>query len=524
MAHPQTTEVRPVEVPILGMNWRDPLARMDPRFGEYLDNFMPETQYLKLRGGYQIHCTLPGDNDDILALGVHDNAKLYAYGSYIEDTGPSDFDHNIYNVTTSTASLEETTDTSDEAGGCYAFNLHGRIYFVSGPNALGQHDDLSRYTKGSSTWTDWTFDTTEGFVCTSYKGRIYIFSESGSEGSRAVHMDYAALGAVGGATTQVDFDEFFRQEGGVSWAGVMAGPSNRSDEQFLAFGNERGEILVYAGDYPGATNWEQVAYFKTAPPLHFNAAMEYRNDIWIPTEAGIVSLRKLFEQGSDTDEEVSVSSAINPYWNELIKNVGAADSNASMCYWPEENKVFCLMKGSLSASGTYTSTTHTMFVYNAYTGGWCIHRLANLHATKIGNLVYMNNAIYFSSAQVVMTYNPDSYKDEDYDSASTYNTYVGTIYGAYENYSSQRKYKEAVALEPLFETDFDNDKVKMSMSSDFGRKTTGEVDKAFTTDGYVRVPYNVGIKGHYLQWRMGVTADDTSTDGFKLYSMGIALK
>ena len=389
MPNAQSVPVTPVEIPILGQNNRDPLSQMDPRTAQFINNFMPEQRSLNLRGGWKIHTTISGV-DTIMALGTYQSTSLFAYCDMTSGN------HTIYDVTTTTASSAEVTDsaTGDLA---YPANTANLLYFMT--NKSSSHSTEYRYYNGSS-WVDWGFQESSsdigGYVVTHYKGRPYIF--------RGYNMYWGStIGSVTGSTNLVDLSSLFRISGRVAAAGILAGPSESANELYLALFSNWGEVLVYAGDNPEATNWELIGQFKVAPLLLDNAILEYRNDIWIATTTGMVSLRKLFELGSDTDEEVSTSALINPLWSKLVKQVGIASTRCSLAYWPEENKIFVLLRGSFDAMDTYTAGTHTMFVYNAYTGAWTTSTLALLDSSDFGKLTYFNDGLYLTSANVVMT-------------------------------------------------------------------------------------------------------------------------
>lgn len=519
MAVPQTVDIIPLEIPVLGLNRRDPLSMMDPRYAAWIDGWEPEPQFVRIRNGIIIHANMSTKCDDILGLGAYGTTALYVYTQ--KDTE----NNKIWNVTSSgvpSAAAETCADdTADEA---YLVKFGNRSAFT----VEADYSDCGRVYDGSS-WTAWgfTYDPGTGAapiggrVVVSFKGRVYIFSGTG--------LYYSALAAVTGATTYVDFSTRLNESGSIVWAGVLTSPSNKGDELFLAFGNSKGEVLVYAGDNPGATNWEQVAYFKISPPLWYNSALQYNNDIWIATSTGIISVRKLFESSVGgqigNPDVVSVSSAINPYWIQLTSaSTSWGHTRCSMAYWPEQNKVYVLMLGYIGSDGTYISNEVTLFSYNAFTGAWMPSGVLSGYATSLGSLTYFNNGLYFWLKRGTDTFvlkMSTAFKDEILTAPGTYSTLVPVLQSAYTNLGNNDHNKQVVGFECLINTDLSS--IGMHAAADFGRKVSDQSRQTLLL-GNSNAAFHVGVKGTYLQYRIQGMMTDTSTEGLELYSMGVMIK
>lgn len=518
MSFPVTKPPIPVELPILGMNRRDARSAMDPRYAEWALNWEPEPQYCRVRNGWSIHCTLQ-DVSMVLGLGKHQN-ELYAYTQ-----GPSG-NNDIYDVTSSTESLDHTTGSStpDEA---YPVNAANQLYFVT------EHSwaNGARYYDGS-TWNNWGFTegggSIGGRVMTSYKGRIYIFNGQ--------DMYYSAVGAVTGATTKVDYTSIFKEAPGVIWAGVITNSTGTAQETYLAFGNGAGEILVYGGDNPGAANWTQVGKFKISPPVFYNSALEINNDIWIPTTSGLASLKELFKAGSSSSSRFyNVSWPIDPYWTNLIReindDIGFYNNYLSTAYWPEQNKVFILVSGSIDEDGTYDNTVHTLLCYNTITEAWTVNTLGQMSDTGLGgdvrSLTYFNNGLYLATSNVVMKYDLTKWTDEAYDSVSTRSAFSYKLHSAYQNMGSHHKFKKVRGFVPIAKTDFtgalSNELPSMKSAVDFGSQVSA-AEKAKLISGYNQPFYACGNTGTYFQWRLEGEGDSASSDGYELYAMGAVVE
>lgn len=524
MPRPHTAPPIPVPLPIRGLNRLDPLSDMDPQYAAWLLNIEPETLFLRGRGDYSIHADLSLVADRGIALAAHGD-QLFAY------VDASTGNHAIYDVTTSTPALDHTTGgtTADEA---YEIDFGKASYFFTEADFA----NAARYFDGSS-WNSWGY--TDGGsigarVGVGHKGRMYIFGGTGG-----TIMYYGGFGFFTGATTDLDLSPIFNEPGEVRWAKTLASAGDRADEQYLAIGNAVGEILVYAGDNPEAPNWELVGKYKTSPPLFYNCALEYRNDVWIATTTGIVSLRKMMQFGSELTEDISVSTKIDPYWTEHVRNVVTNEGSqlstaASMAFWPEQNKIYVLMRGFTNFLGTYDATHATMFVYNGFTGAWSPHELATVDGESVGSVKYFNNALYFLTADKVYVYASDTFNgDEVYDDPGTHESYLYTVHSAYMAFGTANKYKKIHGIEPIIRSDTDGTDILATLAADFQRRTTGVARANFNLNSAepgnppqrFHFPfYSIGIEGSYLQWRISGSAVTDDPDAMmELYSMGVVI-
>jgi len=528
MSAPHTIPATPVPIPTQGYNAVDPLSNMDASYASWMLNIDPEARYLRARASWKIHADLSANADRTLALMAHED-ELFCYSRKAGNN------NKIWDVTTSTPALVHTTGAQSGAG----TNVHtvyhaNRSYFVTDTN----YANTARYYDGT-TWSSYGFTSGGSIgapVNVSFKGHFYTFN-----GGSAY---YGALAAVTGATTNWAIEDIFTRKGEIIWAKTLTSPTAQSSEQFLAIGNIAGEILVYAGDDPDASNWEQVARFKTSPPLFWNAALEYRNDIWVLTSTGVVSVRKLFQQGSDTNEEVSVSAKIDPWWNKLVEaivrlnSINQLASRASVVYWPEVNKVVLMIQGAVDKTGdfnTFNASDTTYLVYNAYTGAWVPWRNNVIHPGGVQkgplSLTYFNNALYCITDDQVMVYDGDDYLgDEKPDAAGVYDAYGWAIDGAYTNFGSANRHKDLAAVEPVIKTTTDGGNIKVSTVADFTRRTSGKTSQTFPTSytnytGYHYPSYRAGVRGTHLAWCMSGDAEvDDPTTMFELYAMGLVIK
>jgi hypothetical protein len=507
----------PLPIPIRGLNRKVPLGEMPPEYCAWAVNFDPEAQFIKIRNGYVIHAIAPSDVSTLFCLAPWHNSSLFAYG---DRTGGNP--HRIYDVTTSTVSSAHTTgsDTADEVAPIYYADRLSFIAEAGVANCARTYD--------GSTWNTFDFSPNGVRAGFTYKGRVFL--------TNGGNVLVSALSAITGAVDTYDFSTLFTKRSNIRWGGVLTSTTNRSDEQYVCFCSADGEILVYAGDHPGALNWEQIARFETAENIGFTqrAMTSFKNDILAITKEGVVSVRRLWQDFEDPNDYF-LTKDISPYWREFVRNM-IEDANydefnnePSIAYWPEQNKIYVLMNGHLNEDGSWSSIYDysTMFVYNTVSKAWQIHKMPSTTPSVgiggVSNIVYKDNNIYFISNSCVMKVGT-GFQDEVPDRiGGTYQAYTVELKSAYQNYSRSEKYKKVGGFDLIVNTDFTGSQIGMKAASDMGRKVSQRSTQAFIS-GYSNPFYSVGVDGTFIQWRIEGTSDTAASDGFELHSVGVSVK
>lgn len=500
----------PLNIPLKGLNFKDPLAAMSDMYTPWALNWNPESQSLKVRPGYVQHCT-PHSTFGVIGLGVFGSAqssathKLYAY---VQDSPAS----KIYDVSTTTPSVAYTAADND-ADYPYTAYYAGRLAFAAEKDVA----DCGAVFDGS-TWSAWGFTyagaAIGGGIVVSYQGRTYIFKDTDCYYS-------ASVPGVTGATNKVSFADFLDRSKFIAWAAVLTSPGERSTETLLAFGGEGGDVLVYSGSYPAAEDWKLYGRFKIAAPLGPNAILSYQNDVWLLTINGVVSLRDLFQNGSRAQEDLSPSAYINSQWSLLWKKAGSPWSYSPVraAHWPEKNQIYVMLPGFVDNAGTYTATYATMYVYNTITQAWMCHRLESVDGRYVGNLTYYKDNLYFSCVDSIMTIDADGIQDEVYNDAGNLVAYDVPLQSAYQNLGNGKRIKRVHGFEPILRTDFEGDLFGMKAAADFGRRTSN-LAKVALTSGYSIPHYGCGVEGSFIQYRFDGYPSGPGAIGLELFSVG----
>lgn len=508
------TEAQPITLPVptSGMSTRQPLASMGLSYSPWILNHEGRTSSMAVRNGYVVHSVV-SSNVSCFSMGVwgpkssSGSNKLYVY---VQDAA----NNKIYDVSAAAESLVFTC-ANNIADECYAFNFAGRLGFTV--EASYANDAVGF---DGTTWAVLGFSVLTARVGISFKRRVYLFS--------GTTLYYSAFDGVTGSVTTRDLATVFSGSGPIAWAAALSSPGERSAESYLAIGNSEGEILVYMGSYPDAPNWELIGKYQTSPPLGYNSIINYRNDTWILTETGVVSLRDLITLGAKANSEESPSFEIADYWTKLVAAVQAATPNIwngypiSGAYWPERNQIRVLFPGYLDESDTFHSDMASILCYNIISKSWTVHSLDNVDTSALGGLTYYRNNLYFFTRNVIMKVS-SGYKDEQWDNPGTYAAYDTSLQGAYTDYGSSRRLKTVVGVQPVIKTDFNGIYVTMEVVADM-RLSASDPASVELIDGYNSPYYSVGVQGSYIHYRMEGTSDVASTDGLEVFSITTYLR
>lgn len=506
----------PMGIPTGGMDLNQPLASMSPSNSPWLLNVDCENQALAVRPGVKIHATLGSAGNKVKQLGVYGVTSGESMFAYFNDGSST---HKIYNVSTTTPSLAHTLVDND-APDVYLAKFSRLLAFITSTDSAD-----CAVTYNGSAWSAWNFTYSAaavcGYVVCQYRSRVYVLLGS--------NLYYSSVSAVSGALSILQLADVMDVADEFIWAAPLPVSQQNINDVYLAFGCSQGEVFIYGGSYPGSSTWGIVQKFKIDPGVGYNlSAFSYKNDVWLLTSTGIVSLRNILTSGVEAAYESSPSFPINDYWTKLASNLGLSvwdgnETQFSIVHWPEKNRILVMAAGHIDEDGTYSADATTMFSYNTLTKAWSIYKISTLLNTSVGGLTYFAGDIYFYTGNVIMKLDDSIFKDETYNSAATYTGFSYVIDGAYSDLGTSGKRKRIVGFSPILKTDFDGSKVTMKAAADIGRMESGAA-AVMLQDGYNAPEYSVGAEGARVKYRIEGTTDTASTDGLKLYAMDAKVK
>ena len=335
-----------------------------------LDNWFPTKTGIRLRGGYQQYADV--GSDTILSLftyKVSGVSELFAADA-----------SKIYDITSTPA-----TDVTGQTSGYYSTQQMetgggNYLYAVNGTDSPRLYD--------GATWTAITGVSTPAItgVTTStlshvwvYKNRLYFV-----QGGTMVAW-YLPVDSVGGAAADHTLRGVFQKGGALLFGSTWSVDAGAGIDDYCVFISDKGEIAVYSGDDPSATNWGLVGrYDLSGAPLGKNATMRAGGDLVIATTDGMIALSAALQKDEIALSLTAVSAAIEPDWRD------EANARISLPWevekWPEKNM-------AVITNPVVDSTTDAQcFVVNLETGAWA--RYTGIPARC---LALHNGAMYFGT-------------------------------------------------------------------------------------------------------------------------------
>lgn len=514
------TNASNLPAPYGGVDETVPLASLQHPFCENLFNFNPVASGIALRAGDSSYVALTA------LAGVYGPRELATYGNtalfvlvYNSNTSVLDF----YSM--DTGGLAHTSAALGNAPDWATLLFNNYLYFFTTTAAY----DPGFYYDGT-VWGTIGYTGTGTFLPFGgdvFKNRAYLIQ------SAEPAYWYSELEAVTGATTKVDLSSVIDEKSTLAIIASIVVADSIQSEQFQAFVMFSGEVLFYSGSYPDSGSWGLVGKAKISPPLNYNSGVQYGGDYWMFCEEGVVSLKTLFLQGSESAQLFNQNRRIHQTWVDMIKAsriwanspFGAIPNVRGV--WDRVNgRIYIRLPGYINSSGTFTSGNF-YFVFDAQYQAWYYHRTFGQGA-QTGLVSYKNKIIYSNAGNdggagtgYVRTYVKEG--------ATNY-TDVGTIGIAvpydYEFISAPIPFPktqcyETTQIEPIIESDL-YAQTNWYLVADFGRQTTN----AQTTDAATTAPakpaVNVGIQNAtFVQVKMSGTTVADKTVGLKLYSYNV---
>lgn len=367
-----------IPAPIGGLNYRDPIPSMPEVDALTLDNVVCEGGYVRTVGGASEFCDLGGAGVTTLVpfTTIAANRWLVA----VSNNGASDWLYSINSSGTATDISGTVTNTIDYWS---ATQFNGRLYMGNGT------DQPIEWTgTGNATATAWTglANINDLFCPCGYKSRIYWCEEFSSS------VWYSVVATTLGGLPSYNLTSFNLGKEMTLGAGIAGvGTVNQTTDgiaDLIFFLTFQGEILVYSGDNPGASNWQIVGKYRVQlRESTFNSIFYVENEAHVQTIGGPISINWLITGKSSVNRSTIDPSKIEVFYRALPRSFSNALFVASNVYFPDKNYAVLSYANSSTVSDTH------QLVVNLLTKAWS--RWTQFPAIC---WAYQNAGIFFGSA------------------------------------------------------------------------------------------------------------------------------
>jgi len=373
MALAQSNKILYLPPPTGGLNFISPLADMPESDTPYSKNVNPDARYSKCRDGITsvagADATLSFIASFLMSLNKSDGSIVFLL---VDGLGAAS------SITSSGVSAVVP------ASGCpyYWCEFRNRIFMAQATKTPRDWDGTT-YTA-----TAWTGPTVTGLTNPwSYKGRMYFaYSVSGNQTS----VWYGGVSAITGALTELPLLSIWTKGGYTAFGGTTVLNFGNVTEEFCVFVSSMGEVLVYQGDDPSASNWQIVGRFFISPPAHRFSFFYYGGDLHVVTTQSVISVRDLMAGQAATGRFQSLTEKIDPEIAKSASNpfISAIFLRATVS--PRENLLYLYAQNSSSGVEEYG-----FFVMNLVTKAWGWY---TVQEGSTGSSPYLNLCNAVSSA------------------------------------------------------------------------------------------------------------------------------
>lgn len=297
--------------PIGGWNARDALASMHPADAINLENWMPQTSYLELRGGITEFATgMTGTGKTLMVYnGLDGSDELFCM------TGSGTYDVSV-------AGAVGASVLARTAG------KHQWTMFGDGTDnwliAVNGTDDPAYYN--GTTWTavdeatspaltGYTGNAVDQFISVNvFKGRLFFIPKD------SLSYWYLAAGVAGGALTEVNIAAECKRGGFLMAMATWTKDSGDGIDDYAVFITSEGEAIVYQGTDPSnASTWAKVGSFAIGKPIGRRCVRQYGPDVVLILENGVFPLSDALQTSNETNK-LALSYKIERAFTDAARN------------------------------------------------------------------------------------------------------------------------------------------------------------------------------------------------------------
>lgn len=356
----QETETVRIPAPVGGLNTRDPLTSMPATDAYELTNMFPTETSVDVRQGYASFATVlngaadPGNVEVLLSFDGGNTQALLAFaGGCIWDITAGGVNNTPLATGGPSSALVRGTMFSN-AGAQY-------LVIAAGNANLTTYDGTGAPGLVNRVITPGTGPAVINFVY-SYKGRLFLL------GDNKLGFYYLPLGNIAGAASYFDLSQIAKRGGYVVAMASYSFDTGVGPGEFAVFITSLGEYIVYSGiDPSSAANWSLVSRYFASPPLGNRCAFNYRGDLIIITQEGVLPFSTIRSEGEEDGGRNALTDKISTAI--LLQDI-TSTAAWQLCAIPNKNMLW------LNSPDT-TNATMTQYVMNLRTRAWAKFNLSS---------------------------------------------------------------------------------------------------------------------------------------------------
>jgi hypothetical protein len=284
--------------PIDGLNLIAPPSLMKDTEARQLDNYyvydwgIRERQSLALKSSYSFPAA------PLAAIPIQNDPRNGNTDSCLVVSGGHVYYNNV-------AAFTAPTDlgAASIATECN-WTIFNKYIFMFTPASAGSRYNVAAGTIGAMGFTGPAGNLIQG---SPYKTRLYAVENN------TTLIWYGGVGAITGALTSFDVSQVLSDNANVFFVTGWTYNQGLTNDELFVIVSETGEVLVYAGDYPGASNWSLVGRTRIPKPNGRSAWYKLGQEVYIRTKRGVVPLHQVFSGAPADVDYYSVSRNLGQY-------------------------------------------------------------------------------------------------------------------------------------------------------------------------------------------------------------------
>lgn len=379
MSAPRTAQIYSIPPPIGGMNVSIPDDLLPTTEAILLENLRPIGQTVELVQGVSTYSSVDTEGIDTLYnyVSASGSSKLFA--------GTIDGFYD-YSTPGSPTTITTVSNSGNWQGVNFRDDAGATSYLV-----LVNGADTPRYYNGTATGTiTYTgIGTPSNLVnVASYKSRLYFCAVNDTK------IWYGPVNAYSGALTSFQVGGLLQRGGYPMWCGSWTKQTGLSAADSFVIVSSQGEILVYEGDNPGATNWTLVGRMYVSPVVGRRCAFHIGGILHLITKSGIIPLTALLPNGF-SEKDIAITQKIDKEWQAFAGATPAVGYTLGAAYDDINEAIYV----------TLPQITNRTYFYSIKDEAWSRFALPLAGATQFGmSICFYEGSMYLGGFDGLLRY------------------------------------------------------------------------------------------------------------------------
>lgn len=463
-----------IPAPVLGLNTRDSLAGMDPRYAVAMRDLFPNGTHVEVRKGDSVSQTITSMN------------STSAFPGFVR-YGETSLWMAVYDQAASEMELKSLGGSTQTITG------HAVVYppiYTQFANSGGNYVAVifrnnsatnNYYTYDGTNWTARTAATTNSqafnFVL-SYRNRLWFLTDTTGKELSAY---YLPTQAITGTTVEFPLGGIANKGGKLYAMGSWTRDGGEGGmDDLLVFTTTAGQVIVYQGNDPASSStFGLVGVFDISRPV--GKPFKFGSDLLLPAEDGLYSANAIIN--GQSGPEFAISDIIRPTWTTLataaLTSYGAGTSleRVSIAYSPKINHLMVMFRAQSPDSG-YIAPLANVLVMNTITKAWTLYvAVAGYNFDSFQGDIYFGNMI-----DVTGSYTAKAYKFAGSTGLTEGGAVTGFCIPAYSNLGVPGDIKQITAIRPTVAIEGTAAQMQMSGAVDYEYRTLSDINSTSKSD------------------------------------------